>query len=95
MTNTGTERIGLADGCQCGAVRYRLDAAPSRNICHCRMGQKASGGPFMAFGGLPTETFPKPAKFGLVLFRPVDLVAATLKGGSSIRSDAQWERMTK
>jgi hypothetical protein len=43
---------GLAGGCQCGAVRYRLIAEPTGvNICHCRMCQKASGGPIMAFGG--------------------------------------------
>ena len=43
----------LSGGCQCGAVRYRLDAAPSgANICHCRMCQKAGGGPFMAFAGV-------------------------------------------
>jgi hypothetical protein len=44
---------GLAGGCQCGAVRYRLEAKPkATSICHCRMCQKASGGPFMAFGGV-------------------------------------------
>jgi hypothetical protein len=49
MTNAGTGPIGLTGGCQCGAVRYRLDAAPTgTHICHCRMCQKASGGPFMA-----------------------------------------------
>ena len=43
----------LTGGCQCGAVRYRLEAAPTgANICHCRMCQKASGGPFMAFAGV-------------------------------------------
>jgi len=43
----------LTGGCQCGAVRYRLDAEPTgANICHCRMCQKASGGPFMAFAGV-------------------------------------------
>jgi hypothetical protein len=37
-------------GCQCGAVRYELLAASDHaSICHCRMCQKASGGPFMAF----------------------------------------------
>jgi hypothetical protein len=37
-------------GCQCGAVRYRLLAPPNHaSICHCRMCQKASGGPIMAF----------------------------------------------
>ena len=37
-------------GCQCGAVRYALARKPKRTcICHCRMCQKASGQPFMAF----------------------------------------------
>ena len=27
-------------------------AAPGENLCHCRMCQKASGGPFMAFAGV-------------------------------------------
>ncbi len=49
---------GLAGGCQCGAVRYRLSAEPTgANICHCRMCQKASGGPFMAFGGVRLAEF--------------------------------------
>jgi hypothetical protein len=44
---------GSAGGCQCGAVRYRLEAEPTGvNICHCRMCQKAGGGPFMALGGV-------------------------------------------
>jgi hypothetical protein len=46
-------RVGLTGGCQCGAVRYRLEAEPTgANICHCRMCQKAGGAPFMAFGGV-------------------------------------------
>ena len=49
---------GLTGGCQCGAVRYRLSAEPTgANICHCRMCQKASGGPFMAFGGVRLSEF--------------------------------------
>jgi hypothetical protein len=37
----------LTGGCQCGAVRYRLEAAPFNiHVCHCRMCQKAVGGPF-------------------------------------------------
>jgi hypothetical protein len=35
-------------GCQCGAVRYALYAAPEGSVCHCRMCQKAVGGPFAA-----------------------------------------------
>ncbi|MGA2793324.1 MAG: GFA family protein [Roseiarcus sp.] len=58
----------FAGGCQCGAVRYRLTAVPTRaNICHCRMCQKAGGAPFMAFTGvkLANLAFTRgvPAKF--------------------------------
>ncbi len=49
---------GLTGGCQCGAVRYRLSAEPTGvTICHCRMCQKASGGPIMAFGGVRLSEF--------------------------------------
>src|SRR5271165_1234265 len=47
------EQIGLTGGCQCGAARYRLGAKlTGASVCHCRMCQKASGGPFMAFAGV-------------------------------------------
>jgi len=37
----------LTGGCQCGAVRYALDMVPEGvHVCHCRMCQKAVGGPF-------------------------------------------------
>ena len=40
----------LTGGCQCGAVRYRLDATPKgASICHCRMCQKAVGSPYGAY----------------------------------------------
>ena len=49
---------GLTGGCQCGAVRYRLEGEPTgANICHCRMCQKAGGAPFMAFGSLRMSEF--------------------------------------
>ncbi|MBV9735632.1 MAG: GFA family protein [Acidisphaera sp.] len=50
MAETGARRSPvLTGGCQCGAVRYALYAAPGgTTICHCRMCQKASGGPFEA-----------------------------------------------
>jgi hypothetical protein len=39
-------------GCQCGAVRFAVDAPLGRaSICHCRMCQKASGGFFGPFVG--------------------------------------------
>jgi hypothetical protein len=49
-------RMGLTGGSQCGALRYRMNAEPrGTNICHCRMCQKAGGGPFMAFFALPAR----------------------------------------
>jgi hypothetical protein len=43
----------LTGGCQCGAIRYALFSQPRGTICHCRMCQKAVGGPFAAFASLP------------------------------------------
>ena len=44
-----TRRPVLTGGCQCGAVRYALYAVPKEfNVCHCRMCQKAVGGPYAA-----------------------------------------------
>ena len=53
MTVTTEARAMLpvaTGGCQCGAVRYAVQGPlPECNLCHCRMCQKASGGPFMVF----------------------------------------------
>jgi hypothetical protein len=48
----------LTGGCQCGAIRFALKAAPLRvSICHCRMCQKASGAPFASFAYIRKEEF--------------------------------------
>jgi hypothetical protein len=48
----------LTGGCQCGAVRYALYAMPDNvGICHCRMCQKAAGGPFLAFAAVDARDF--------------------------------------
>jgi hypothetical protein len=46
-------------GCQCGAVRYRITAfiAGSAHICHCRMCQRAVGGPFAALTAATDDAF--------------------------------------
>ena len=45
-------------GCQCGAVRYALLAEPyDPHICHCRMCQKAFGGPFAPFAVIDVMDF--------------------------------------
>jgi hypothetical protein len=38
----------MTGGCQCGAIRYALHETPVSTVCHCRMCQKAVGGPFAA-----------------------------------------------
>lgn len=48
--------IDVTGGCQCGAVRYRASAMfDNSHICHCRMCQKAVGGPFAALVAAPRE----------------------------------------
>ena len=48
----------LTGGCQCGAVRYAIMAPPQETgVCHCRMCQKAVGGPFAVFASVRPEDF--------------------------------------
>lgn len=45
-------------GCQCGAVRYRVNGTLSDpHLCHCRMCQKAAGNYFMPFAGIQKTEF--------------------------------------
>ena len=60
--------VKMTGGCQCGAVRYALAAMPDGvHICHCRMCQKAVGGPFAALAPVGLADFAwtrgNPAKF--------------------------------
>ena len=49
MTENNHKTV-LTGGCQCGAIRFAVSEVPARiSICHCRMCQKAGGGPMMAF----------------------------------------------
>lgn len=49
--------MSWSGGCQCGAVRFRVDGELQEpSVCHCRMCQKAMGAPFGAFvGGAPGQ----------------------------------------
>jgi hypothetical protein len=50
-------QMQMTGGCLCGSLRYSVSAAPVfQVICHCRMCQKASGGPFMALAFVPPES---------------------------------------
>lgn len=48
--------MNYTGGCQCGKVRFRADGPRDRaSVCYCRMCQKASGAPFMAFVRFPVK----------------------------------------
>jgi hypothetical protein len=47
----------LTGGCQCGAIRYALAETPEATVCHCRMCQKAVGGPFAALSKVKLANF--------------------------------------
>ena len=56
MTVSKEDAAEWTGGCQCGAVRYRLLTPPEHAcICHCRMCQRTSGQPFMAFASVKRE----------------------------------------
>jgi hypothetical protein len=45
-------------GCLCGAVRYRITAAPvSVGICHCRTCRRAAGAEAVAWATVPRSGF--------------------------------------
>lgn len=60
--------MAFTGGCQCGRIRYHaVEPRDRASVCYCRMCQKASGGPFMAFvrfaaaqvhWSRPPDTFP-------------------------------------
>ncbi len=60
--------MSWSGGCQCGKVRFRVEGELGRaSICHCRMCQKATGGPFGAFVSIDRERLTwlgeEPARF--------------------------------
>jgi hypothetical protein len=45
-------------GCLCGALRFRVTAAPlDSGYCHCRMCQRNSGAPVVAWVTVPATSF--------------------------------------
>ena len=48
--------LPVAGGCLCGAIRYRITAAPiATTLCHCRSCRLASGAPAVAWVILPRD----------------------------------------
>ncbi len=49
--------MSRSGGCQCGAVRFRVDdELGEASICHCRMCQKATGGVFGPYAEVTAGT---------------------------------------
>ena len=49
---------GYEGGCLCGAIRYASRAAPvATGYCHCRLCQRSSGAPVLAWGAFPISSF--------------------------------------
>ncbi|NMO13647.1 GFA family protein [Pyxidicoccus fallax] len=65
--SSGASATPWSGGCQCGAVRYRIIEDARVCVCHCRMCQKASGGPFAVLAAVPGRavvwTRGSPARF--------------------------------
>lgn len=54
-----TQDIPITGGCQCGAVRYQIQALGRSSVCHCRMCQRAFGAfyaPLVVVHGLQWTT---------------------------------------
>ena len=48
----------MTGGCECGAIRCRLASAPfDAGYCHCRVCQRCSGAPVLAFATVPVGDF--------------------------------------
>ncbi|MBB3948012.1 hypothetical protein GGQ73_003986 [Rhizobium skierniewicense] len=53
-----TGATAVSGGCQCGAVRYRIEGdIRYPHVCHCRMCQKASGNYFLPLGASSLDRF--------------------------------------
>ena len=53
-----TKPVGAFEGgCLCGAIRFHCSPgdAPSTYYCHCRLCQRASGAPVVAWASFPAE----------------------------------------
>jgi hypothetical protein len=56
MTASSVQQI-LVGGCLCGRLRYEATGLIDAGYCHCRLCQRASGGPVLAWAGLSTGGF--------------------------------------
>lgn len=50
-------KLPLDGGCHCGALRYRLTKAADSGYCHCRICQRTTGAPVLAWMHIPAGGF--------------------------------------
>jgi len=49
---------GHEGGCLCGAIRYRIEGEPlDAGYCHCRLCQRSTGAPVLAWASVPAGRF--------------------------------------
>ena len=52
------KEIAIQGGCLCGELRYESDAPPrDAGYCHCRLCQRSSGAPVLAWVTFPADRF--------------------------------------
>ena len=52
------EEYSFAGGCSCGRLRYGTRGRPfDTGYCHCRICQRTSGAPLLAWASFPVEAF--------------------------------------
>jgi hypothetical protein len=56
MTDSSSQQ-GFVGGCLCGQLRYEAFEPIDAGYCHCRLCQRSSGGPVLAWASLPTGRF--------------------------------------
>lgn len=53
-----TDDTTFDGGCHCGAIRYRASLTPvDCGYCHCRICQRTTGAPVLAWASFPMESF--------------------------------------
>jgi hypothetical protein len=56
VTDSSTRTV-FAGGCLCGQLRYEASDLIDAGYCHCRLCQRSSGAPVLAWVGVPIDCF--------------------------------------
>jgi hypothetical protein len=56
VTDSVSQQVFIG-GCLCGQLRYQASDLIDAGYCHCRLCQRSSGAPVLAWASLPTASF--------------------------------------